>query len=132
MALIVLDTSVLIAFLDPEDQLHERARAALQAPDAIDAEWVVPTTVCAELLVGALRAGKRAAEVVDSFIDEGVDRVEPMTLPIARRAAQIRAGHTRLSLADAFVIATGDVIEADAVLTSDRAWRRASDRVRVV
>lgn len=132
MALIVLDASVLIAFLDPTDELHQRSRAALQAPDVVDGEWVVPTTVCAELLVGALRAGKRAADVVNSFIDEGVDRVESMTLPIARRAARIRAKHIRLSLADAFVIATGEVIEADAVLTSDTAWKRVSDRVRVV
>lgn len=132
MALVVLDASVLIAFLDPTDELHERARAALQAPDLVDGEWVVPTTVCAELLVGAHRADKRAVDTVDGFIDEGVDRVEPMTLAIARRAARIRADHTRLSLADAFVIATGDELGADAVLTSDSAWRRVSERVRVV
>ncbi len=132
MALIVLDTSVLIAFLDPMDELHDRSRSALQAPDVIDEEWVVPTTVCAELLVGAHRSGKRATDIVNSFIDEGVDRVEPMTLPIARAVARIRANHTRLSLADAFVIATGDLIEAVATLTSDGTWRRVSDRIRVV
>ena len=132
MALIVLDASVLIAFLDPNDELHERSRAALQEHDVVDGEWVVPTTVCAELLVGAHRTSKRAVEIVNSFIDEGVDRVEPMTLAIARGAARIRAEHTRLSLADAFVIATGEEIEADAVLTSDLAWKRVNDRVRVV
>jgi len=132
MALTVLDTSVLIAFLDATDELHERSRTALQASDIVDSEWVLPTTVCAELMVGAYRAGRRVADTLDSFIDEGVDRVEPVTLPIARRAARIRAEHTRLSLADAFVIATGEVLEADVVLTADAVWRRASERVRVV
>ena len=51
MALIVLDASVLIAFLDPADDLHDRARKALQAGDVIDEEWVVPATVCTELLI---------------------------------------------------------------------------------
>ncbi|HYZ91441.1 MAG TPA: PIN domain-containing protein [Actinomycetota bacterium] len=132
MALIVLDASVLIAFLDPDDELHERSRAALHSPDVVDGEWVVPTTVCAELLVGAHRSGKRAVDLVNSFIDEGIDRVEPMTLPIARGAARIRAEHSRLSLADAFVIATGDAVKADAVLTSDAAWERVSERIRLV
>ena len=132
MALIVLDASVLIGFLDPTDELHERSRSALQSAGVVDGEWVVPTTVCAELLVGAHRAGKRAVDIVNTFIDEGVDRVEPITLPIARRAAQLRADIGRLSLADAFVIATGDVIQSDVVLTGDATWRRLSDRVRVV
>lgn len=132
MALIVLDASVLIAFLDPGDDLHTRSRTALSAPDVVDDEWVVPTTVCAEMLGGAHRAGTWAAEVVDRFLDEGVDRIEPTTLDIARSAARIRAQHSRLSLADAFVLATGEVMGADLVLTSDRAWSRVSDQVRVI
>lgn len=129
--MIVLDASVLIAYLDPTDDLHRRSRAALGAPDVIDAEWIVPTTVCAEMLVGAYRTGRHAAELVDRFLDEGVDRIEPATLEIARSAARIRASHTRLTLADAFVLATGEVARADVVLTADRAWARVSDRVRV-
>ena len=129
--MIVLDASVLIAYLDPNDDLHVRSRAALSAPDVIDSEWIVPTTVCAEMLVGAYRTSRRAAELVDRFLDEGVDRIEPATLEIARSAARIRAKHARLTLADAFVLATGDVVDADIVLTADRAWARVSDRVRV-
>ena len=132
MALIVLDTSVLIAFLDPSDAHHARARQSLQAADVIDEEWVVPTTVCAELLVGAHIAGDEAVATIDSFIDEGIDRIEPMTLPIARLAARIRAGYPRLGLADAFVLATGEVLGAEVILTSDRSWRRVSQMVRVV
>jgi predicted nucleic acid-binding protein len=129
MALIVFDASVLIAFLNPGDDLHERARTAMAATDIVEKEWVVPTTVCAELLVGAYRAG--ADDVVERFLAEGVDRIEPMTLPIARAAARIRAENAPLSLADAFAIATGEVIDAEVILTADRAWSSVSDRVRV-
>ena len=129
MAVIVLDASVLIAFFRPEDDLHVRARAALS--EIADDEWVVPTSVCVEILVGAYRASDQDAALADRFLDEGVDRIESVTLPIARTAARIRAKHPRLSLADAFVLATGEVIQADVVLTADRAWTRVSDRVRV-
>jgi predicted nucleic acid-binding protein len=132
MALIVLDASVLISFLDPDDGLHDRSLRALKAPDIVDGEWVIPTTVYAELLVGAIRAGESAVAVIEQFVEEGADRVEPMTLPIARLAARIRADHARLGLADAFVLATAEVVEADLVLTSDRAWLNVSDSVRVV
>jgi predicted nucleic acid-binding protein len=130
MAVSVLDASVLIAFLRPEDDLHGRARAALS--EIADSEWVVPTSVCAEMLVRAYRHSDEAAALIDQFLDEGVDRVEPMTLDIARSAARIRAEFGRLSLGDAFVLATGRIVEADHILTSDRAWSGVDDRVRVV
>jgi predicted nucleic acid-binding protein len=130
VALILLDTSVLIAFLDPSDDLHERARAALTA--VADDEWAVPATVCAELLVGAFRAGDAAVGLVDSFLEDGIDRVHDITHAIARDAARIRAAHPRLSLADAFVLATGAFTDADAVLTADRAWARVNPAVRLI
>jgi predicted nucleic acid-binding protein len=131
MALIVLDASVLIGFLDPTDELHGRARAALQARDVVEEVWVVPTTVCAELLVGAYRAGDDEGNLAERFLSEGVERIEPATFEIARTAARIRAEHARLSLADAFVLATGEVVDAAMTLTADRAWTRVSRRVRI-
>jgi predicted nucleic acid-binding protein len=51
---------------------------------------------------------------------------------IAETAAELRAHHRALRLPDAVVIATGDVLGADAVLTGDARWRRVSRRVRVI
>jgi predicted nucleic acid-binding protein len=129
MAVSVFDTSVLIGFLRSDDDLHLRSRAAMA--DLASTEWVVPTTVCAELLVGAYRTSEDAVELVDRFLSEGVDRIEPLTLEIACSAAVIRAANPPLSLPDAFVLATGDVTGADVILTADRRWARVSDRVRI-
>ena len=129
---VVLDASVLIGFLYQDDEHHRRCREAMQAPDIVEAEWIVPATVCAEVLVGAYRGPSELAELIEEFFAEGVDRVQPATLEIAQSAARIRAEHSRLSLSDAFVVATGHVLDADVVLTSDRSWSRVSGAVRVV
>ena len=51
---------------------------------------------------------------------------------IAHRAAALRARHRALTLPDALVLATGDVLDATAVLTTDGAWRRFSRRARAI
>ena len=56
--------------------------------------------------------------------------VEPIGTEIARRAAELR--RKRLRLPDALVLATGDELDADTVLTADRRWRKLSKRVEVV
>lgn len=129
---VVLDSSVLIAFLYEDDDLNRRSRTALQAPEVAEAEWVVPATVCAEVLVGAYRSGPIASELIERFFQEGVDRIEPVSSRIASAAARIRAEFNRVSLADAFVLATGEVVDAQTIITADRAWSLVSDRVRVV
>ena len=130
MALTVLDASVLIAFLDRSDVHHEAAAGALAARRSD--ELVVPSSVYAEALVGPLRRGKAAVEKLDSFFADFGMRIEPLSAQIARRAATLRARTASLRLPDAFVLATGDVLEADAVLTADRAWARVSRRARSI
>ena len=44
----------------------------------------------------------------------------------------LRAAHRALRLPDALVLATGDVMEADVVLTCDARWGAWSERVEVV
>lgn len=58
--------------------------------------------------------------------------VAPISREVGRRAAQLRAAHPSLRLPDALVLATGDVLEAAAVLTTDRRWSRYGRRVRVI
>jgi predicted nucleic acid-binding protein len=59
VALIVLDASVLIALLDPNDALHTAARAA-PARHAGD-DLKLPASAYAETLVGPARRGQVAA-----------------------------------------------------------------------
>ena len=127
MALIVLDASVLIAHLDPDDSLHRAATAALLRH--ADADLSVPASAYAEALVDPARAG-RLDEARDAI--QHLDlQVVPIDRPIAERAASLRARERSLRLPDALVLACGEIMGADAVLSGDRRWR-GFDRVELI
>ena len=117
MALVVLDASVIIGFLDPKDALHDASVAALTERQRDD--LVAPASVYAEILAAPYRAGPDAVAEVESFVSDLAIRIEPITARIARTAARLRSERRSLRLPDAFVIAVGDEIDADAMLTAD-------------
>ena len=120
MALVVLDASVVIAFLDPDDALHEAAVGALA--EYQHDELLIPLSVYAEILVAPYRKGAEAVAEVEAFLADFAVRIETMTPAIARAAAQLRSQSRSLRLPDALVLATGDALEADRVLTGDESW----------
>jgi predicted nucleic acid-binding protein len=130
VALVVLDASVVIAFLDAADSHHGAAVAALTRFHAED--LVLPASAYAEMLVGPARRGTSAMAAAREFVSELSLRIEPTTATVAERAASLRALHRRLKLPDALVLATGDVLEAARVLTADRSWSQVSRRVHVI
>lgn len=130
MAVVVLDTSVVIAFLDSNDVDHEAAMSAIAG--ARDEELVLPASAYAELLVEPYRHGGAAVRKTEAFIADLGMRVEPVTRDIARRAAALRAKVPSLKLPDALVLATGDALAGATVLTADRAWPAIGKRVRAI
>ncbi len=128
MARLILDASVVIAFLDPTDATHERVVHELVNDDD---DRVVPASVLAEVLVHPNMEGPSAVAHVERVVAALASRIEPLTAEIARDAARLRARHRRLRLGDALVVATGDALDAK-VLTTDRGLRGVSPRVRVV
>ncbi len=130
MALVVLDASVVIAFLDPDDGLHAAAAAALVEHQ--QDELVIPASVYAEILVAPYRSGTEAVEEVETFLSDLAVRTEPITAAIARGAARLRSRLRGLRLPDALVLATADEIEADTVLTGDQSWASVSSRVTII
>jgi predicted nucleic acid-binding protein len=128
VARLVLDASVVIAFLDPDDPGHSRAVHALTAGPAD--ERTIPASVLAEVLVHPFRKGPAAAAHVERVVSALARDIEPLTAEIARAAARLRARHPRLRLSDALVIATAETLGSD-VLTGDRALVAASSHVRV-
>lgn len=128
MAVLVLDASVVIAFFDRADAHHLAAKAALDATG--ENELVLPASAYSEALVVPWR--RASADAADRALADLAIRVEPLSREIARRAAQLRSRQEALRLADAIVLATGDVLEAAAVLTADRRWPRFSKRARVI
>lgn len=129
MGLTVLDASVLIGLLDRTDALHARASAGFRKYAGDDV--VVPASAYSESMVAPARGGRDLVEAVDGFLDTSPIRVVPVDRAIGLRAAAIRAEH-RLGLPDALVIATGESLDADVVLTADERWRPISPRVMVV
>ena len=132
MGTVVVDASVLLGFLDPEDPHHAATTRALRRARAARDRIVLPATALAEILVGASRLGTDAVRTTEAFVDAAVDAVHDIDRAVARASAALRAGHRSLRLPDALVIATGAVLEADSVLTADRRWSRVDRRVRVI
>lgn len=130
MALVVLDASVVIAFLDPDDALHAAAVAALTEHQ--HDELVIPSTVYAEILVAPYRRGSEAVAEVEAFLADFAVHIEEMTPSIARAAAQLRSESRSLRLPDALVLATADELEAERLLTGDESWTRVSGRVTLI
>jgi predicted nucleic acid-binding protein len=95
-------------------------------------ELVLPASVYSEVLVGPYRLGPAAVAKAEQAVAELGMRVEPLTAAMARRAAALRARHPALRLPDALVLATGELLDATAIVTANRAWPRFSRRARVI
>lgn len=130
MALVILDASVVIAFLDPDDALHQPAVEALTEHQ--HEELLIPTSVYAEILVAPNRRGAEAVAEVEAFLSDLSIRLEALTPAIARVAAKLRSEFRRLRLPDALVLATAVELGAEVVLTGDESWAKISDNVILI
>ncbi len=132
MALTVLDAGVVIALLDAHDAHHAAAAMALRTAAERGEDIILPASAYAEVLVAPYRRGKDSAGRVDAFVDALPMGVEPISRPIASRAAELRASHRSLRLPDALVIASALVLEAHRLITTDRGWPKLDVRVEVL
>jgi predicted nucleic acid-binding protein len=127
VALAVVDASVFIAFRTRDDPHHNAAIAALTRHRGDDI--VIPASAYAEALVDPTRMGGAVLQRAKQLVEDFPMRIVPVDRQIAERAAELRA---EVRLPDALVLATGDVLRADVVLTADDRWRKVSRRVRVI
>ena len=132
MGSIVLDTSIVLAMFNPGDVLHKTATATVSEYRERGSSFVVPTSVLSEALVLANRRGSDAVDKVESFIDLLSDDMPVIDRVIAREAAVVRAVKNSVKTLDAFVIATGRVVDASVILTGDRKWAGVDRRVEVI
>jgi predicted nucleic acid-binding protein len=84
------------------------------------------------VLVGAFRATPYAVRTIESFVDDLVSEVHAADRAVGRAAAQLLADHPTLPLADALLVATGEVIDAQEILTTNRRLEQVDRRVRVL
>jgi predicted nucleic acid-binding protein len=129
---VVLDSSVVLGILDPEDVHHPAAVAELRRRESAGDWFVIPSLVLAEVLVGVARAEPGALERRQRDLSSALDTARPLDEAVAVAAARLRARHRSLRMPDAIVIATGIVDEVDAILTADRRWAGMDPRVVVL
>ncbi|WP_205324862.1 PIN domain-containing protein [Glycomyces sp. YM15] len=125
----MLDSSVLLGHLDAEDALHHASSGALE--QRAKAEFVIPASVFAEVMVGARKLGDRTAKRLEETIDDLVTEIYPIDREVAWATAGIRARRKEIRLPDALVLATGEVLDAE-VLTADKRWRNEPGHVTVI
>lgn len=132
MGAVVLDSSILLGFIDPTDAHNEGAKLAIAANKQAGRSFLVPAIVLAETMVGTARHGRRAVERVRTLLETMFGPTRVIDDTIAIEAAHLRAKHRSLRLPDALVIATGIVDKADTILTADKRWQSIDKRVEVL
>jgi predicted nucleic acid-binding protein len=132
MGLTLLDTGVVIGFLDGDDAFHAASHAAIVAAMRDDAFFCMAAVSYAELLTG-VGLGHHDAAIVEGFLDDFSVAIMPVDHTIAAEAARIRSSHTRrvkgsgrrpaIKLPDALILATAELTDGvDRVLVADRQW----------
>jgi len=129
---VVVDSAVLLALWDTDDTQHQAATAALERHLAAGSRLVVAVTTLTEVLVGAFRATPYAVRTVEGFVDDLVGEVRPTDRAVGRAAAKLLAEHPTLALADALLLATGEVLGAQDILTTNPQLEHLDKRVRVL
>jgi predicted nucleic acid-binding protein len=121
--MIVLDASVLIAYLDSQDRHHPVAARILAK--AIEDELAVNTLTLAEVLVAPIRDGRRRA--VQVALDDLEVRELPFPPGASVRLAQIRAV-TGLKMPDCCVLLAAEDTDAYVASFDDRLTKAAAHR----
>lgn len=132
MGAVVLDASVVLAVLDPQDALHKAAVRAVREHRADGSRFLLPASVVAEVLVGVARLGEEALDQHRNQIVAAFGPPVALDESVAVSADRLRATHRSLRLPDAIVLATAEVLDAPTVLTGDKHRERVDSRVRLV
>ena len=125
MATVALDADVVIAFLDASDDQHQRAIDVLRPRLAAGDRIVLAASVYAEILIHPIK--RNADNAIDEFISASGADIIAIDRDIARRAAQLRATHSRIRLPDALSLATALATGADLLTFDQRLGKIASE-----
>jgi predicted nucleic acid-binding protein len=112
---VVLDSGVVVGFLDRRDALHDAADAAVRRQIAAGEPLVVSAVTFAEVLTGA-KLGHHPLAQVRGFFTELVSEVLAVDTAVAEEAATIRAKTRSLRMPDALIAASAHVHDDVTVL----------------
>jgi predicted nucleic acid-binding protein len=120
---VVLDSSVVVGFLDRSDLLHGVADEEIRAILATQQLFVSVITY-AEVLTGA-RLGRHDEKRVTGFFTDLVSRILPVDVAVADLAAGLRAGARGLQMPDALIAASAELDpEVSLLLSADRGFTK--------
>jgi predicted nucleic acid-binding protein len=122
---VVLDSGVVVGFLDRDDALHDAADVAIR--DLVREQRLLASVVTyAEVLIGA-RLGHHDEGQVAGFFTALMSAVLPVDVAVADRAADLRAGFKALRMPDALILATADLEEdVELIVTGDKQMAKVS------
>jgi predicted nucleic acid-binding protein len=132
MGTVVLDASIVLGMLDPQDALHGPAATRVTECVRTGEQLLLPASALAEVLVGVARRDRAAVTQRRRALESLCGAPRVLDGDVAAAAAELRAAHRSLRLPDALVIATGVVDDADAVLTGDKRWSGIDPRVELI
>lgn len=123
--MILLDSTVIVGFLDADDALHEVTAARLK--EIAGSHLLVASVISyAEVMTG-VSLGHHPRESVDGFFDALIADLLPVERRVAARAATLRGGRRSLPMPDALILATADLHpEVEAVLCADGDWPKVA------
>jgi len=119
--LILLDSPIIVGFLDADDALHEIAVSRLR--EIVGSHPLAASVISyAELMTG-VSLGHHSHERVDRFFDALVKDLLPVDREVAARAATLRGKRISLRMPDALILATADLHEdIDTIVGADDDW----------
>lgn len=121
--MILLDSTVIVGFLDADDALHEVSVARIREL-ASQRSLVASVVGYAEVMTG-VELGHHPREVVLAFFAALVRELLPVDRAVADRAASIRGERRALRMPDALILATADLRpDIDTVLCADGDWSK--------
>jgi predicted nucleic acid-binding protein len=122
---VVLDSGVVVGFLDRQDALHVAADAAVR--ELVHGQQLLASVVTyAEVMTGA-RLGHHDEEEVAGFFRGLLSAVLPVDVAVADAAADLRSRVKSLRMPDALILATAEIDpDVDLIVTGDRQLTKVS------
>jgi predicted nucleic acid-binding protein len=122
---VVLDSGVVVGFLDRQDALHDAADAAVR--ELVRGQRMLASVVTyAEVLTGA-RLGHHNEDDVAGFFAGLLSAVLPVDVAVAEEAADLRSRVKALRMPDALILATAETDpEVDLIVTGDQRLSKVS------
>lgn len=119
--MILLDSTVIVGFLDADDDLHDVTVAKFKR--IVGRHSLAASVISyAEVMTG-VSLGHHPEENVNGFFDTFVKELLPVDRPVAARAATLRGKRKSLSMPDALILATADLhAEIETVICADGDW----------